>query len=88
MVTWNFVTDGLRQTVNNLWHDGSFWRARTWLEGWRFLFGRDGLVRALKEPWQRYLRPDFHPQQQDESRARDWLRDNASRFEVVARPAA
>ncbi len=40
LVTWHFVTDSLRQTVNNLWHDGSFWRARTWLDGWRFLFGR------------------------------------------------
>ena len=48
VVTWNFITDALRQTVNNLWHDGSFWRARTWLEGWRFLFGRHGIVRAVE----------------------------------------
>jgi uncharacterized protein len=87
VVTWNFVTDALRQTLNNVWHDGSFWRARTWVEGWRFLFGRDGLVRALKEPWRRYLRADFHPSQQDEALATAWLREHASAWEPVGRAA-
>ena len=87
LVTWHFVTDSLRQTVNNLWHDGSFWRAGTWAAGWRFLFGRHGLVRALAGPWRRYRSADFHPLQQDESRAVSWLRDNATLFEPVGRPA-
>jgi predicted metal-dependent hydrolase len=88
LVTWHFLTDALRQTVNNLWRDGSLWRASTWASGWRFLLGRQGLVRAMAGPWRRYLRADFHPLQQDESRAVSWLRDNASQFEPVARPAA
>jgi len=87
LVTWHFVTDSLRQTVNNLWHDGSFWRWRTWVDGWRFVFGRRGIVRAFAGPWRRYLRADFHPLQQDESRAVSWLRDNATQFEPVGRPA-
>ncbi|HEY6513299.1 MAG TPA: metal-dependent hydrolase [Burkholderiaceae bacterium] len=86
LVTWHFVTDSLRQTVNNLWHDGSFWRWRTWVDGWRFLFGRRGLVRAMAPPWRHYRRADFHPRQHDESRAASWLRDNAAQFEVVSRP--
>jgi predicted metal-dependent hydrolase len=85
VVTWNFITDALRQTLNNLWHDGSFWRWRTWVEGWRFLFGRAGIVRALKEPWRRYLRADFHPSQQDERLATAWLREHASAWEPVVR---
>ena len=88
LVTWHFLTDALRQTVNNLWHDGSLWRASTWASGWRFLLGPQGLVRAMAGPWRRYLRAEFHPSQQDESRAVSWLRDNASQFEPVARPAA
>lgn len=87
LVTWHFLSDALRQTVNNLWHDGSFWRAGTWAGGWRFLFGRHGLVRALAGPWARYRRADFHPSQQDESRAVSWLREHATQFEVVGRPA-
>jgi uncharacterized protein len=87
VVTWHFVTDALRQTVNNLWHDGSFWRANTWLEGWRFLLGPHGWLRALAGPWRRYRAADFHPSQQDESRASSWLRDNASQFEPVGRMA-
>lgn len=86
LVTWHFITDSLRQTVNNLWHDGSFWRAGTWASGWRFLFGRKGLVRTLAGPWRRYLNAEFHPSQQDESRAVSWLHANATQFEPVARP--
>ena len=86
LVTWHFLSDALRQTVNNLWHDGSFWRWRTWADGWRFLLGRRGVLRVLAAPWARYRRADFHPLQQDESRAEAWLRDNAAQFEVVSRP--
>jgi len=88
VVTWNFVTDALRQTVNNLWHDGNFWRARTWLEGWRFLFGRHGIVRALSAPWRGYLRADFHPSQQDDRLATAWLREHASVWEPVGARAS
>jgi predicted metal-dependent hydrolase len=86
LVTWHFLSDALRQTVNNLWHDGSFWRWRTWASGWRFLFGRGGMLRVLAGPWAHYGRADFHPLQQDESRAEAWLRANAAQFEVVSRP--
>lgn len=78
MVTWNFATDVLRQTVNNLWHDGTLWRASTWISGWRFLFGARGLVPTLARPWLRYRRADFHPSQQDGARADAWLREHAS----------
>lgn len=86
LVTWYFVGDVLRQTLNNLWHDGSFWRARTWVEGWRFLLGRRGILRSLAQPWRRYRRVDFHPLQQDESSAQAWLQANTAQFEVVSRP--
>ena len=88
VVTWNFATDALRQTLNNLWHDGSFWRWRTWVEGWHFLFGRYGLVRALHGPWRRYLRADFHPSQQDERLAVAWLRENAAVWAAVGSTAS
>jgi hypothetical protein len=87
VVTFHFTVDALRQTVNNLWHDGSFWRLSTWIGGWRFLFGRGGLVRSLYRPWRRYLRPDFHPSQQDASRAIQWLRDHEAQWEAVGRSA-
>jgi predicted metal-dependent hydrolase len=87
VVTFHFTVDALRQTVNNLWHDGSFWRLSTWVGGWRFLFGRGGLVRCLYQPWRRYLRPDFHPSQQDATRAASWLREHAAQWEAVSRSA-
>lgn len=83
MVTFFFIVDALRQTLHNLWRDGSWWRPSTWAGGARLLFGRDGLVRRLRAPWRQYLRADFHPSQQDDAPARDWLRENAQAWRPV-----
>ena len=88
LVTWHFITDALRQTLRNLRHDGSLWRWSTWASGWRFVCGRGGLLRELAGPWARYGRADFHPSQQDESRALAWLRSHATQVEPVGRPSA
>lgn len=88
MVTLYFMLDLARQTVNNLWHDGSFWRVSTWTGAVRFLLGRGGLVRSMVGPWRRYLRADFHPSQQDDSMARAWLAEHASAWQPVGQGAA
>jgi uncharacterized protein len=78
LVSRLFTIDLARQTLRNLWHDGSWWRPSTWFHGVRFLFGRDGLVRRSAAPWRHYLREDFHPSQGDGSAAERWLADNAA----------
>lgn len=77
LVTWHFVTDVLRQTVHNLWRDGTLWKASTWRSGWQMCFGVGGMVRCQWAGWRRYLRPDFHPAQADDSAARAWLSAHA-----------
>lgn len=73
IVSMHFATDLLRQTANNLWHDGSWWWPSTWRSAWRTLFGRDGLVRCCFGAWRAYLRADFHPSQGDGEPGRRWL---------------
>lgn len=82
-----FLLDALRQTINNLWHDGTLWRMSTWASGWRFLLGRGGLLRSVAGPWRRYLREDFHPSQQDASKAEAWLREHAPFWQAVGQGA-
>lgn len=72
-VTMHFLTDVFRQTVNNLWHDGTLFRWSTWRSGWGFLFGRDGLVRESFAPWRRYLRRDFDPADTGGQLGTEWL---------------
>ena len=84
-VTMLFLSDVMRQTVRNLWHDGDLFRFGTWRSGARYLFGRGGLVRCTYRPWRAYFKPDFHPRQQDDVLSRDWLRNNAEQFSEVAR---
>jgi predicted metal-dependent hydrolase len=86
VVSLNFVVDTLRQTVNNIWHDGTLFRPATWASAWRTLFGHEGLVRCSFGAWRAYLRSDFHPLQADGSAGERWLQANADLVPPV-RPA-
>jgi predicted metal-dependent hydrolase len=83
LVTFNFATDLLRQTMHNLWRDGTLFERRTWASGWRFLFAPGGVVRDCYRPWRRYFRGDFHPDQLRTPRAEEWLRDHADLLSPV-----
>ena len=81
--TFNFLADALRQTVNNLWHDGSLFKPSTWASAARFFFGRQGLFRSNYQPWKHYFASDFHPRQQGGTLGEDWLRANPAAFTPV-----
>ncbi len=78
VITWHFATDLARQTLSNLWHDGTWWRLSTWSAGARFLLGRGGLLREIVPRWRHYLREDFHPSQGNAEAGERWLRENAA----------
>ena len=82
-ITGVFLFDTLRQTVNNLHHDGTLWQWRTWKSAVATLFGQRGLIRQTYKPWREYKRADFHPKQQDSSHSERWLVDNSERYTPV-----
>jgi len=84
-ITLVFLTDTLRQTVNNLKRDGTLWRWSTWRSAAHHMLGRDGLLRQSFKPWRAYFRRDFHPNQQSSELSADWLRDNAAQYTRVGR---
>lgn len=84
-ITLLFFSDALRQTLNNLHHDGTLWRRATWRSAAVFLLSRDGLLRANARAWRAYFRPHFHPAQQHSDRSATWLSDNAAWFQAVHR---
>ena len=86
-VTAIFLTDLLRQTVRNLWHDGCLFQWRTWRSAYQLLFAHDGLLRGNLPLWRDYLRADFHPSQHDAERSQRWLLDNRAQFTVVGQQA-
>ena len=82
-ITWVFIADLTRQTLHNLWRDGSLFRPSTWRSAARTLFGRDGLVRKTRAPWRAYLRASFHPNDLHTARAAHWLSEHAQRYTPV-----
>ncbi len=87
-ITFFFIADALRQTLNNLRRDRTLWRWQTWSSAARFLFGHGGLVRETLPAWRAYLRADFHPSQQDSRAATDWLAQQSDQYQTDPRPAA
>ncbi len=86
-VTWFFLTDLLRQTVNNLWHDGSLFKLSTWSSAWRHLFAKGGLFRESFGLWRDYFKPGFHPSQHPDQLSQQWLQLHADAYSPVAQAA-
>ena len=82
-ITVTFLADVMRQTVRNLWHDGSLFKWTTWRSGAKLLFAKDGMFRSNYGLWRDYLSPQFHPSQHEAPLATQWLRDNTAHFSVV-----
>ena len=80
-VTLLFLGDTLRQTVANLYRDGTLWQWSTWKSAGMYLFGKRGLVRQTYRPWRDYHRPDFHPSQHDSTPSARWLADHSDRYQ-------
>jgi uncharacterized protein len=82
-ITTTFLMDISRQTVRNLWHDGSLFRWSTWRSAYRLLLSKDGMFRGNYAGWKAYKAPTFHPRQTDDSMAHQWLRDHSDQFVAV-----
>lgn len=50
-ITFFFLSDLLRQMVNNLHRDSTLWQWRTWHSAASFLFGKRGMIRQTYRPW-------------------------------------
>jgi hypothetical protein len=86
-VTFIFLTDTLRQTVNNLRRDGTLLKWSTWTSAARFLLGQNGMLRVSYRPWRAWFQADFHPSQQHSTLSENWLRDNQAAYTRVGQPA-
>ena len=82
-ITYVFITDIWRQTVDNLRNDGTLWQWSTWRSAAGFLFGKRGLVRQVYPAWRAYKREDFHPSQQESELSRQWLAQNSQAYTPV-----
>ena len=83
-VAMQFTLDVSRQTLRNLWDDGSLLRPSTWLSALRFLCGRHGMIWHVTGPLLSYCQRDFHPDQQgDPQLSRGWLQSHASEWTSV-----
>ena len=86
-ITVTFLGDVARQTVRNLWHDGSLFRWSTWRSAGNFLFAKDGILRGNLGLWRDYMAIDFHPSQHPAELSQQWLLNNSAQFAVVAQAA-
>jgi predicted metal-dependent hydrolase len=86
-ITITFLSDVTRQTVRNLWHDGSLFKWSTWRSAYQLLMSKEGMFRGNYRLWRNYTAPDFHPTQQDDSLSVQWFKANAKQFTLVGQSA-
>ena len=86
-VSWFFLTDLLRQTLNNLWHDGSLFKISTWSSAWKHLFAKGGLFREGFSMWRDYFKPGFHPSDHPDRLSQQWLQQHANTYAPVTQTA-
>lgn len=82
-ITITFLADIARQTLRNLWHDGSLFQWRTWGSAYHLLLAKDGMFRGNYQQWRAYRAADFHPRQQDAALSTQWLTNNSDQFTPV-----
>ena len=82
-----FLTDLLRQTINNLWHDGSLFKASTWRSAWRHLFAKEGLFTFSFADWKKYFSADFHPSEHDDQLSRQWIQTHSQTYQALGQSA-
>jgi uncharacterized protein len=85
VITVIFLSNLVRQTIRNLWHDNSLFKWSTWRSAYKVLFVKDGMFRGNIGPWREYLAPDFHPTKQAAPHAEAWLGDHSDQYAVVGR---
>jgi len=82
-----FLSDLLRQTINNLWHDGSLFKVSTWRSAWRHLFAKEGLFTFSFADWKKYFSADFHPSEHDDQLSRQWIQTHSQTYQALGQSA-
>ena len=64
--TLGFFLDNFVRLFYLLSKDGLAWKPRVWIDGARFLWGRNGALRTLIPDYLEWYRRGFHPQERDD----------------------
>tara|TARA_R110002049_G_scaffold70521_16_gene182158 strand:- start:2037 stop:2873 length:837 start_codon:yes stop_codon:yes gene_type:complete len=59
------MLDILMALMHMLRKDKKLWNLRLWREGWRFLFGKGGILHRIGPAYKEYFREGFHPWDRD-----------------------
>ncbi len=81
LTTFYFLRDSLLNALRMLRHDKQLWKWQTFNSGCQFLFGKQGLIRALGAEYKTYFEEDFHPWNNDN---RELLEDWQQLLDPVA----
>jgi len=64
--TFGLTLETLERMIYLFYKDGRLFDGRTWMAGWRFLFGRGGFLRGVGRDYRAWYRADFHPEEIDD----------------------
>jgi uncharacterized protein len=84
VVLFEFSSDMLRQTVNNLARSGQLWRWATWRDAAHLMLGQRGVVPTSLAPLLAWFKPSFHPNQAGHADlSKQWLLAHSSNYRIL-----
>jgi len=84
-VAFYFLSDLTQQTLQHLWRDKQLFKVNIYKQGFRFLFGSQGLISSNYHAWRDYFKRDFHPSQHDDRLSQQWLKENTNLYSLVGK---
>jgi hypothetical protein len=78
------VSDIIIGMIHMLRKDKKMWSIRLWMDGWKFLFFKGGILRRIWPAYKAYLIDDFHPWQRDtEKLLNDWKLSQVNLVDII-----
>jgi len=84
-VTYFFLKGIIEQTLYNLWKDKQLFKWNTWKTAYISLFSETGIVTCNFRRWKIYMSPNFDPKILDDSKSKEWFKNNTNNYELVKR---
>ena len=85
--TFFLLLDVLGGLLHMLRRDRQLFKARVWLDGWRFLFADDGILRRVWPAYREYFRDGFHPWQRSTQALLEQWKSNEAGLKASQVPA-
>lgn len=81
-ITKMSIWDILRQTMINLYYSRSLFKLKTWKYFYKYVLGKNGILRSNYHGWKSFLQDDYNPENYNAQASQEWLNQHKNLYDV------